>query len=85
MIRDRYSADVLAQASLDVANNPELGNPDLARRTEEEIGQGGDAFYFVFRALKTGRPIMQRAEEIRVAEFNGENRSLDGDGAGSYR
>lgn len=84
-MQTRYSPDVLAQASLDVANNPELGNPDLARRTEEEIEEGGDAFYLVFRALQTGRPIMQRAEAIRLAGLDAGNQAPDNDVAGNTR
>lgn len=68
MGREHYSPEILAQASLDVAKDPELGNASLAQRVEEIIEEGGDPFDFVFHALGTGVETMRRAEEIRLEQ-----------------
>ncbi len=70
MGRSQYSPDVMAQASLDVARDPEIGNPSLARRVEEIIAADGEPFDLVLRALKSGREMMKRAEEIRKEQLN---------------
>lgn len=69
--RSEYSPDVLAQASLEVALDPSIGNPNLARRVEEVIAEGEDPFHLVFRAIKNGRVILDRAEQIRREQTNG--------------
>lgn len=69
--RDQYPLAVMAQACLEVAGDPETGNPDLARRVKEMIDAGGDPFHFLFRAFNSGREIMEKAEEIRIKQANG--------------
>ncbi len=70
MDRKQYSPEILAQASLDIASDPEIGNPHLARRVEQEIADGGDAFYLVFRALGNGQVIMEQAERRRLEQVS---------------
>lgn len=74
MRREQYSPEIIAQASLEVASDPAIGNASLARRVEEVIAVGEDPFHLIFWALKDGRLVMERAEEIRRAQIaNGKN------------
>ena len=64
MRREQYSPEVIAQASLEVAQDPQLGNTMLAARTREVAAiDQKEAFWLVFRALG-GRQVMERAERI---------------------
>jgi len=71
MRRDQYSPEVMAQASLDVARDPEVGNESLANRVQEVVETGEDPFHLVFQAIKDGRVIMERAEKIRLEQIAG--------------
>lgn len=74
MRREQYSPDIIAEASREVASDPEVGSPSLARRVEEVIAADEDPFHLIFWALKDGRLVMERAEEIRRAQIaNGKN------------
>ena len=71
MRRGQYSPEVMAQASLDVARDPEVGNESLANRVQEVVEDGEDPFHLVFQAIKDGRVIMERAEKIRLEQIAG--------------